>query len=77
MDACQFNNELFKSSCPVKKKSTSQMRREEARRNIYCPNKYKQVSVEESEDKKCTDKAKASEVIEEVFGKSEKSKNLL
>ena len=32
--------------------------------------------MEESEDKKSTNKTKASKVIEEVFKKSKKSKNL-
>ena len=45
MDAFQFNKELFKSFCPVKNKSASQMRREEARRNKYCLGKSNQVSV--------------------------------
>ena len=64
MDAFQFKKELFKSSCPVNKKSPSQMRREWARINKYCLNKSNQVSVEEAQDKKSTDKTKASEVIE-------------
>ena len=76
MDAFQFNKELFKSSCPIKKKSPSQMRREERRRNKYCLNKSNHVSVEESEDKKSTNKTKALKVIEEVFEKSDESKNL-
>ena len=42
------------------------MRREEARRNKYCLTKSNQVYVEETEDKKSSDK-KASEVIEVVF----------
>ena len=71
MDAFQFNKELLKSSSPVKKKSPSHMRREEARRN-----QSNQVSVEESEDKKSTDNTKALKVIEEGFEKSEGSKNL-
>ena len=45
------------------------MRREEARRNKYCLNKSNLVYVEETEDKKSSDK-KASEVIEVVFGRS-------
>ena len=61
MDAVQFN------SCPGNKKSPSTMRREEARINKYCVHKSNQVSVEEAEDKKSTDKTKASEVIKEVF----------
>ena len=60
MDAFQLNKELFKSYCLVKKKSPSQMRREEARRNKYCFNKSNQVSLEESGDKKSTDKIKHS-----------------
>ena len=67
MDAVRFNKELFKRSCPGNKKSPCQMRREEARINKYCVNKSNQVSVEEVEDKKSTDKTKAYEVIEEVF----------
>ena len=43
------------------------MRREEARINKYCVSKSNQLSVEEAEDKKLTDKTKASEVIEELF----------
>ena len=43
------------------------MRREEARINKYCVNKSNQVSVEEAEEKKSTDKTKGSEVTEEVF----------
>ena len=43
------------------------MRREEARINKYCLNKFNQVSVEEAECKKSTDKTKASEVIEEIL----------
>ena len=46
----------FQRFCPVKKKSPSQMRREESRRNKYCLNKYNQVYVEETEDKKSCDK---------------------
>ena len=39
MGAFQINKELFKSSCPVKKKPPSQMRREEARKtNIALTN---------------------------------------
>ena len=52
------------------------MRREEERSNQYCLNKSNQVSVEASEDKKSTDKTKASKVIEEVFDNVDKSKNL-
>ena len=52
------------------------MRREEARKNKYCLNKSNQVSVEESEDKKSTDNTKALKVTEEVFEKSDESKNL-
>ena len=63
MDALQFNKELFKSSCPVNKKSLSQVRREEARMNKYCLSKSNKVSGEEAKDKKSTDKTKASEVI--------------
>ena len=40
------------------------MRREEARRNKYCLNKSNQVYVEETDDKKSTDKTKASEELE-------------
>ena len=76
MDAFQFNKDLFKSSCPVKKKSPSQMRREEARRNKYCLNKCNKVYVEETKDKKSTDKTIASEVIEKVFDKCDESKNV-
>ena len=32
--------------------------------------------MEEAEDKKCTDKTKAAEVIEEVFEKCDESKNI-
>ena len=64
MDAFQFNKELFESSCPFKKKSPSQMRREETRKNEYCLNKFNQVSVEESEDKKATDNTKALKLTE-------------
>ena len=46
----------FQSFCPVKKKSPSQMRREEARKNKYCLTKSNQVYVEETEDKKSSDK---------------------
>ena len=46
----------FQSFCPVKKKSPSQMRREEARKNKYCLNKSNLVYVEETEDKKSSDK---------------------
>ena len=52
------------------------MRREEARINKYCLNKSNQVSVEEAEDKNYIDKTKSSEVIEEVFEKSDESKNI-
>ena len=75
MDAFQFYKEIFKRSCPVKKKFPSQMRREEARKNKYCLNKSNQISVEESEDKKSTDNTKALKVTEEVFETSVKSKN--
>ena len=51
------------------------MRREEARINKYWLNKSNHVSLEEAEDKKCTDKTIASEVIEEVFEKCDESKN--
>ena len=51
------------------------MRREEASINEYCLNKSNQ-HVEEAEDKKSTDKTKASEVIEEVFEKCDESKNI-
>ena len=51
MDSFQFNKELFKSSCPVNKKSPSQMKTEEARINKYGFNKSNQVSVKEAEDK--------------------------
>ena len=51
------------------------MRREEARINEYWLNKSYQVSVEEAEDKKSTDKTIASEVIEEVFEKCDEPKN--
>ena len=40
---------------------------EEDRRNKYHLDKSNQVSVEETEDKKSTDKTKASAVIEEVI----------
>ena len=50
------------------------MRREEVRINKYCLKKSNQVSVEEAEDKKSTDKTKASEVIQEVFEKCDESK---
>ena len=46
----------FQSFCPVKKMKPSQMRREEARRNKYCLDKSHQVYVEETEDKKSSDK---------------------
>ena len=49
------------------------MRRKEARRNKYCLNKSNLVYVEETEDKKSSDK-KASEVIEVGFEKCDKSK---
>ena len=52
------------------------MRREEARWFKYRLDKSNQVSVEETEDKKSTDKTKASEVIEEVFEKCDESKNV-
>ena len=52
------------------------MRRTEARKNEYCLNTCNQVSVEESEDKKSTDNTKASKETEEVFEKSEESKNI-
>ena len=52
------------------------MRREEARKNNHCLNKSSKVSVEESEDKKSTDKTKASKVTEEVFEKSNESMNI-
>ena len=52
----------------------SQMKREEARRNKYCLNKSNHVYVEETEDKKSSDKKKPSEVIEVVFEKCDKSK---
>ena len=64
MDAYQFNKQLLKSSCPVNKKIPSQMRREWEMINKCCLNKSNQVSVEEAQDKKSTDKTKASEVIE-------------
>ena len=51
------------------------MRSEEARINKYCLNKSYQVLVEEAEDKKSTDKIKASEVIEEQMEKCDESKN--
>jgi hypothetical protein len=47
-------------------------RREEARRKKYCLNKSNLVCVEETEDKKCSDK-KASEVIKVVFEKCDES----
>ena len=62
--------------CPVKSKSPSQKRREEARRNKYCLCKSIQVSVEKIEDKKFTDKTKASEVIKEVFEKWDEPNNV-
>ena len=43
------------------------MRRKEARRNKYPLDKSNQVSVEENEDKKSTDKTNGSKVIEEAF----------
>ena len=46
----------------------------EARRNKYCLNKSNYVYVEETEDKKSSDKKKPSEVIEVVFEKCDKSK---
>ena len=52
------------------------MSSEGARRNKYCPDKSKRVSLEETEDKKFTDKTKVSEVIEEVFEKQDKPKNV-
>ena len=55
VDAVRFNKELLKISCPGNKKSPSQIKREEARINKYCVNKYNQVYVEEAEDKKSTD----------------------
>ena len=76
MDAFQFKKELLKSSCPVKKKSPSHLSREEEKKNKFCLNISNQVSVEESEDKKSTENTKASKVTEEVFKKSDKSKNL-
>ena len=48
------------------------MRIEEARRNKYCLTKSNLVYVEETEDKKSSDK-KTSEVIEVVFEKCDKS----
>ena len=52
------------------------MKREEARRNKYCVNKSNHVYVEETEDKKSSDKKKPSEVIEVVFEKCDKSKHV-
>ena len=52
------------------------MRREDARRNKYWIDKSNLVYVEETEDKKSSEK-KASEVIEVVFEKCEKSKYVL
>ena len=52
------------------------MRKEEARRNKYCPDKSKHVSVEETEDIFFTYETKVSEVIEEVFEKCDKPKNV-
>ena len=50
------------------------MRREEGKRNLYCLNKSNQVYVEETENKKSSDKKKkASEVIEVIFDKCEES----
>ena len=49
------------------------MRRGEAWRNKYCLNKSYLVCEEETEDKKSSDK-KASELIEVVFEKCDKSK---
>ena len=50
------------------------MRREERKRNKYCPNKSNLLYVEETENKKSSDKKKPSEVIEVVFEKCDKSK---
>ena len=46
----------FQSFYPVKKKSPSQMKSEEARRNEYCLNKLNHVYVERTEDKKSSKK---------------------
>ena len=46
---------------------------EEGKRNKYCLNKSNLVYVEETENKKFSDK-KASEVIEVVFEKCDKTK---
>jgi hypothetical protein len=46
----------FQSFCPVKKKSPSQIKREEARRNKYYLNKSNHVYMEETEYKKSSDK---------------------
>ena len=48
----------FQSFCPVR----------------YCLNQSNQIYVEETEDKKFSDKKKASEVIEVVFEKFDKSR---
>ena len=60
MDA--FQQEAVQSSCPLKKKAPSKMRREEARKNKYCLKKSNQFSAEKSEDKKLADNTKASKV---------------
>ena len=52
------------------------MRREEARRNKYCPDISKHVSMEETEDNKFTDETKVYEVIEEVLEKCDKPNNV-
>ena len=48
----------FQSVGPIKKKSPSQMRREKARRNKYYLSKSIQVYVQETYDKKSSDKKK-------------------
>ena len=50
------------------------MRREKGKRNEYCLNKSNLVYVEETENKKSSDKKIASEVIEVIFDKCDKSK---
>ena len=50
------------------------MRREEGKRNKYCLNKSNLVYVEETDIKKSSDKKEASQVMEVVFEKCDKSK---
>ena len=50
------------------------MRREEGKRNKYCLSKSNLLYVEETENKKSSDKKKASDVIEVVFEKCDEYK---